>query len=584
MNKKNKLIDTLKYIYLDDKKILPILILSIVNSCFGAIIPIYGVKYIVNEIIVGGSSTKKLEVIFITMIFYFINLIIECYIDAQFSSRGELVNILINNKINLIYANLPYYISSDSKIYLLKQEVLYNLNNQGTIPRIYRSLREISKSIYLILSLIYFGITDKKILVILILSTIIIINLNKYLKNIMSERSSKVIPLNDKVDYFQSLSNRISTMQCIKIYNLGMILKKKYNKLLSGVCNILEYYATKISKYNSYIEIIRMITFSLCIYILMLKYNHKDIDLTVLVVQFGYFKNYLTGITKILYEYVNFRTVEKFYEKYVRWNKYINNLNLDIEMQNKIDSNLKTVEFKNVSFKYPNSDDFAICNLNLKIPMHKKTCIVGMNGSGKTTFIQLLIGLLMPSSGNIVINGNTKNEKLDIIDKCSCVFQNYNLYSISILENLICNTKPDKKTVEALLREFGLFELINEKEQGLDSILYNEYTNGGINFSKGQLQKLAIIRALLKKTDIILFDESTSALDVNVESEIFDLIEKNINNETLIYVTHRMANCYKFDNIIVFDKGRIVEMGTHDELIEMNGLYRKLYELQMSKL
>jgi len=240
-------------------------------------------------------------------------------------------------------------------------------------------------------------------------------------------------------------------------------------------------------------------------------------------------------------------------------------------------------EFKNVSFHYPNNDEIILNNVSWKIETGKKLAIVGPNGAGKTTFIKLLCRMYDPTKGEILLNGIDirKYDHKEYIDLMSVVFQDFKLFSSTIKENIKCARDGKDEKVLEYLEQAGLKERIEKLKNGIDTYLYSNFGEQGIEVSGGESQKIAIARALYKDTPFVILDEPTSALDPISEYEIYTKFDTLVENKTAIYISHRMSSCRFCDNIIVFDKGEIIQSGDHDELLQSNeGLYYDMWSAQ----
>lgn len=241
-----------------------------------------------------------------------------------------------------------------------------------------------------------------------------------------------------------------------------------------------------------------------------------------------------------------------------------------------------SVEFVNVSFKYPGSDTYVIKNLNLKFVIGEKLAIVGKNGSGKTTFIKLLCRLYDVTEGCIKVNG-IDIRKYDYRDYCALfavVFQDFQIFAFPVGENVAAGSGADKERVIDAMNRAGLGERLETLADGLNTCVGKEYDERGIAFSGGEKQKLAIARAVYKDAAFVIMDEPTAALDPEAEAEIFAGFDKLVGKKTAIYISHRLASCRFCEDILVFDEGKVVQHGSHEELERQEGLYRQLWEAQ----
>lgn len=242
------------------------------------------------------------------------------------------------------------------------------------------------------------------------------------------------------------------------------------------------------------------------------------------------------------------------------------------------------IEFRNVSFKYPNTEIYVLKNVNIKFRIGRKLAVVGRNGSGKTTFIKLLCRLYDPTEGEILLNGVDirKYDYEEYHSIFSVVFQDFKLFSFSIAQNVATNVNPERERVMECCRKAGL-ELSSKKEEGHltpETILYKHYESEGIEVSGGEAQKLALARALYKNAPFIILDEPTAALDPIAEAEVYRTFNDIVGERTAIYISHRLSSCRFCDEIMVFDSGTVVQHGSHDVLVEKDGMYRELWHAQ----
>ena len=240
------------------------------------------------------------------------------------------------------------------------------------------------------------------------------------------------------------------------------------------------------------------------------------------------------------------------------------------------------IEFKNVSFKYPGSEKYALKNLNITIHGNEKLCIVGANGAGKSTFIKLLTRLYVPSEGEILLNGININEYdyLQYNKLFSTVFQDFALYNISLSANIIMAEEYDYERLSAAVEQSGLSSVVNNNKHGYDTIIYKWYDEEGIEPSGGEGQRIAIARALYRGGLIYILDEPTAALDPTAEYEIYTQFNNMITDKCALLITHRLSAVQLADKVAVFENGNVVEYGTHKELYEKGGIYTEMFDKQ----
>lgn len=240
------------------------------------------------------------------------------------------------------------------------------------------------------------------------------------------------------------------------------------------------------------------------------------------------------------------------------------------------------IEFRNISFKYPNAENYSLKNINIKINNGENLAVVGRNGSGKTTFIKLLCRFYDVTDGEILINGINIKEytKESIIRLYSVVFQDFKIFSTTLSQNISAGEEYDCDKLYKVLDEANIKDRMLKMEYKENTYLYKELDKAGVEISGGEAQKLALARALYKDAPIVILDEPTAALDPIAENEIYSRINSFVENKTTIYISHRLSSCVFCDRIAVFDKAELVEAGTHQQLIEKNGKYNELWNAQ----
>ena len=241
------------------------------------------------------------------------------------------------------------------------------------------------------------------------------------------------------------------------------------------------------------------------------------------------------------------------------------------------------VEFKDVSFRYPGSDIWALRHVNMKFKVGKRLAIVGENGSGKTTFIKLLCRLYDPQEGQILLNGIDirKYRYDDYMGIFSVVFQDFQLICQPLGNNVAGSMEYDRDRAKKALIDAGFADRLAAMEKGLDTMLYKNLSEDGVEVSGGEAQKIAIARALYKDAPFIILDEPTAALDPIAEAEIYSKFDEIAGDKTAIYISHRLSSCKFCDEIAVFHEGAVVQQGSHAELLaDRGGKYYALWNAQ----
>ena len=250
-------------------------------------------------------------------------------------------------------------------------------------------------------------------------------------------------------------------------------------------------------------------------------------------------------------------------------------------------NHLPKIEFKHVSFMYPHSDHFAIEDVSFTLNPGDSLAIVGENGAGKTTLIKLLIGAYMPQEGMIYVDDHPISEidRESYLGQIGALFQDYSRYDFATLgENVWFGNveKPySRKAIMEALDDAGLGNLAIDYKNGLNQLLSKDIdAKNATNISGGQWQRLGIARAFFRSPNILILDEPTSSVDAKSEYEIFRSIIKKQQGKSTVIISHRFSTVRRAEKIIVLDHGKIIEQGTHSELIAQDGVYKEMFELQ----
>lgn len=381
-----------------------------------------------------------------------------------------------------------------------------------------------------------------------------------------------------KISYYLNLLSNSSKQKEIRIYKMGNLIVEKYNDRKK----VLKDFFRRTMYNNFYAQMFMVITDLIQ---QATAYAYLIIEFIGGQITFGSFTMYLNAINSfsssmddVVRAIIDIR---QYSEYYVNVDEYLNlKSNLRTVKKRSIDINKNFVfEFENVYFKYPKSDDYVIKNLSLRIYPHTKIAIIGENGAGKSTFIKLLSRMYKPTKGTIKLNGyDIYDYDYDEYMKLfAIVFQDYNLFAFSVEENISISEKNEQKVKDSLIKSGFDIKLL---PKGLKNQISREFDEKGFIPSGGEGQKIAIARAIYKDAPIVIMDEPTAALDPRSEYKIFKDFKALSEDKISIFISHRLSISKFCDTILVFKAGQIVEMGNHDELIALKGLYYELFNIQ----
>ena len=291
------------------------------------------------------------------------------------------------------------------------------------------------------------------------------------------------------------------------------------------------------------------------------------------------FRNTMTQIANMISELPKQSMFISKIREFMTRNEKNKCLGLPVDSFNKI-------ELLHVSFGY-NTEKFVLNDLNLCIHRGEHIAIVGSNGAGKSTLIKLLLGLYKPSKGTVLYNG----VDVSLLDtdayrkKFGIVFQDYRIFAASVAENVWADSFSEKykKNVEDALKLADFEDKLTALENGVSTQLTREFDDNGVCLSGGEEQKIAIARAIAKSSDIIIMDEPSSALDPIAEQKLTSNIREYGKEKTVIYISHRLSTTKNVDHIYVLDGSNIIESGSHEELMRINGKYAHMFNVQAEK-
>ena len=599
-----RFIKTFKSGYKLDKSLI---YLELLHSLFNAvkyILPLFYGEIILNKVVdYFSNGNGSFESIFfdatilvgVVSLSFLINSFIDRYLD--FKERSVYYTCIQNIASRSFTLEYEKLIDSNNKNLIEKANE--GANAGGGIGSFFNNLGSISDSLVIIIfSLIFFsklfvenetkyqGFAEflnsfwSGLIIIFVLFICVILNyiLGKKTANKQKEFFEINIDFNRQFAYFFRLTSNYKLGKDIRIYNGAGLIGNEIEKANERVKETYTNHTKKVT----YLWALNVISNILVLFVAYLFVGLKAYYGIVLVGSIvsivGSVNNLSVNLNKLvslfndLYLQLNYLS---YYFDYIdqkddkqKVTHCINELSKDI-----------VFEFKNVSFKYPNSDVYALKNVSFKLGEELKTAIVGRNGAGKSTIIKLICRFYKPESGEILINGiNINSFDFDEYQKMiAVVFQDFTLFGFTLLENVSCSENGDEKLVKDCLSqtEFDYKKL----KKGLNTYLYHNIEEG-IEISGGEAQKIAIARALYKNSPFVLLDEPTNALDPKSEQEIYLLFNKLIKDKKAVYISHRMSSTKFCDEIIVLDNGKIAERGNHEDLMKKNGIYTQLFNAQ----
>lgn len=557
------------------------------SSLFAAAVPFLNIimpKYIIDELLGARRIKVLVMLVLLTVLGNGVLNLINRVLEKKCNIKNEEVvagfDLLIGKKVmDMDFENIE-----DPEILNLKERALFPIRNQGAIWQLTDNISKGLTEILKIIGLIGVILTlDWIIIAIIILIVLLSSFMYKKSQRLQHKFFDSLIPLNREFGYYINTINDFSAGKDIRLYNVAPLFVKKLDDFNINSTNVFIKMFSKVGKYQGFNEIVLQFQ-------MVIVYGYITYRVLINSIGIGDFTmytnatiNFSNSISNLFRNYVMVRQMCRYLQAFV---EFENIESKHTKKGNKIGSLEKVnIEFKDVSFKYPRSKEFTLKNVSIKMNEGEKLSVVGLNGAGKTTFIKLLARLYDPTEGEILLNGVNINEYDydEYMKLLSVVFQDFKLMSFSIKENIALNDfhKVKDEEIEDVLIKSGFGKDLEKLPKGINTPVYKNFDEGGIEFSGGQAQKLAIARAVYKDAPIVILDEPTAALDPKAEYEIYSKFNELIGKKTTIYISHRLSSCRFCDKIAVFQKGKLIQYGTHDELVKDKGNeYETMYSAQ----
>ena len=509
--------------------------------------------------------------------------LIHNWLNYKRDVHGSMINVILYKNIFEKTLNIDYEKLLDKDI-KDKRELAIRIIDNSRFATLTNNFYGIISSIIILLGIILVLVQVDfwilmVVLVVVMINTLSIVYRQKYNRGVYID----INPILRKIQYFMSIGEDISSVKEIKTY----LMSKKMVKCYVDLQNQMRVGIDKTRKLSLLGYGISYIMDTILNGIVYLYLGFRVLHSYLGISDFSFFLtailNFNSCIQSIISSFVEISNNGQYLQDYFTF----------MDIKNKVDKTglalTETIEkkkyaftFENVSYRYPKKDNFALKNINIKLKTDEKIAIVGENGSGKTTLVMLLMRIIDPTEGRILLNGvDIREYDLEEYRKLfSTVFQDYKLFSFTIKDNITSMTDVEPTKLTRVVAEVGLEQKLSSLKKGVDTYLDKLYDNEGVLLSGGESQRLAIARALYKNAPIFVLDEPTAALDPRMEHEIYTQFKTMTKGKTTFYITHRLASVRFCDRVIVLRNGRVVETGSHYDLIRENGYYAELFQLQ----
>ena len=565
---------------------------TIMNNVFGVICNILGSIVLINIVLTGISQNKPLMEILIPVLLIQLIIMMGGIFTSIYYGKIDPIsrqvlhkNItfrLLDNIMNTEIKNLD-----DSKFL---DDFIFSVNQvEGrTTGSIFLISNLISNLTGLIASLAIIGFINFELAALVLLIVLISLLINNKLTKMQFKYDNEVILPSRKRNYVERTYHMKKYALEIRLYPISKFLTKIYNEAVKDIFSIIRKYGFKTGLLNfirAYNQEIVLYWGSMLIILTKLSSGHMNIEpvsvIPVTIAVYG-LSNYFLALTGI---FNSLKEQELYSEKmfsFITPEKIIGE-----SIKTSIDNEIKhSITFNDVSFRYNQDDKFSLENINFSFEPGEKIALVGLNGSGKSTIIKLLLGLYENYDGDIKIDGKSISacDMKQYREQFSVVLQDFQQYPCTIAENIFMDTAKEIKSekIEELLKAVDL-ELNLSGDDLVSKSLTSEFNSEGLTLSKGQYQKIAIARIFANDKNFIILDEPTSSLDPISEYKVFNHLLEHFQNKTIIIISHRLTATKNANKIYLVDDGKIVENGSHSQLMQLGGKYAEMYTLQAEK-
>ena len=497
-------------------------------------------------------------------------------------SSNEMLKLMSEKVMNLEYSYLenPKYLD-------LKERAIFAINNQGAISQMTTMIfQTLSQALTMTGLLAILATLGPVLIVALIVGTLLMLWIYSGISKMQMEVMQEIIPINRRYGYYLNTAMDKETQKDIRLYNMSGMITGRIMQFSGDTCDMFDKMQIKTGKalgqMGAVSEGIAAFSYGYVGFRTLSDFFGPKLTLGALTMYVSATINVSNMVLSLGESVIGMLQFLSFLDPYMEF------MSLAEETKQAggipFTGDVETVEFKNVTFTYPNAEKPVLKNVSFSIKKGEKISIVGLNGAGKSTLVKLICRMYQADSGEIFVNGKNiyDYDYLSYMNTISAVFQDYRLFNFTIAENISCQAKDaDTERIERLVEEVGLKEKVAELPDGILSRFGKDYDKDGIELSGGQGQKIAIARALYKKASMVILDEPASALDPIAEAEIYEKFNSLVEDRTAIYISHRMSSSVFCDKILIIDGGTVADYDTHENLMKKTeSLYYKLFQSQ----
>ncbi len=556
---------------------------NVVKSLLNIVLPMY----LVNELL--GSREPKQLLLYAGLVILNnvgITLLLNTltkFRDVQDEKTKAGMMKLMSEKIMRLeysYLETPKYLD-------LKERAVFAVRNHNAIANMIQAVfKTVTEGATLVGLLGILASLGPVLIIVLVIAIVLMLLIYGRISKQQAQLAQEIVPINRRYGYYMSLGSEKEAQKDIRIYGMKKMITDRTMQFAMDTCDVFEDMQKKMGKAMGQMGAISEGVAA---------FSYGYVGVRTLSEILGP-KLTIGALTMYVSAAINFsKMVITTGESVVMMLQFLGYLDPYMEFMSLSEETseaggepfkgqIETLEFRNVTFTYPNADKPVLRNVSFKVGKGEKISIVGLNGAGKSTLVKLICRMYRADSGEILVNGHNiyDYDYLSYMAAISAVFQDYRLFNFTIAENISCREKdasPEK--LERLIDEVGLAEKIAELPIGLQSRFGKDYDKDGVELSGGQGQKIAIARALYKDASMVILDEPASALDPIAEAEIYEKFNSLVEKKTALYISHRMSSSVFCDRILIIDGGTVADFDTHENLMKKtDSLYYQLFMSQ----
>jgi ABC-type multidrug transport system fused ATPase/permease subunit len=542
-------------------------------------------KLIIDELL--GDQDKKLILLYIFIMFV-LNFVVRCILEGLKCANENYADVLARHfeiEIGKKSMQMDFQLTEDPKLLQQKEKAASGITGySGGVEGLINVYITIISSFLTLVGVVTIILMYAHYLLIIIIITVLI---SSVFQGKMNRVGRKFYDQTTTIDrLFQYVFHDLPDFRHgkdIRLFGASEMVTEKGTHYMKEGKSIWKRQAGEENKYHQLQNFLSfLLDIAMYFYIGMLTLMHR--------ISIGTFSMLIAAATtladsmkSIIYELVDLRTKLQYLNEYILFMDYPNQL---VKNCTPIQKNMPyTFELKDVGFHYPNSDQFVLRHINLTIRNGERLSIVGLNGAGKTTFVKLLTRLYDVCEGEILLNGiNIKEYGYENYQELfSVVFQDFKLFAFSLRENIVTDLNVNNDELDDIINKSGLKERVVKLPHGVNTSIYKFFDEEGIEPSGGEAQKMAIARALVRRPEVYIFDDSFSALDFKTDAKLRAALKQEIAEATVIIVAQRVGTVMDADQIIVLDEGKVAGIGTHKELMGTCSVYREIVASQLSE-